>query len=396
MSYKNVMVCHWLFQTLVPLSVASTGLRPTLLHQPCPKTRNYIYVGAGPFIMKSEAKDLREGQWRLMPESEDDLWLLSQVILPGDLCTAATFRKIQKSETASIRKRVVITVEVERVEFEGAVLRLLGVVREGPEDVPRGDHHSLAIETGTSVTIVKPDWPFDQRQRIDEACERQPPAVLLVVFDREEACLALLRRQGYELLTKLTGDVERKRMQQAANADFFTQLYKTIQEYDARLKPAAIVLGSPAFWKDEFFKRVDNPAMRKRFVLATTSGADEAALGELLRRDELKTALAGVTAANDARLMDEVLAAIGKGGAVCYGTNDCENAANAGAIATLLVADTRIAKDRQAGVFARIDAIMRATAAGQGKVVIVNGKSDAGKKLDGIGGIAALLRYRLS
>jgi protein pelota len=156
------------------------------------------------------------------------------------------------------------------------------------------------------------------------------------------------------------------------------------------------VLGSPAFWKDEFQKRVDNPALRKRFVLATTSGADEGALGELLRRDELRSALAGVNAASDARLMDEVLAAIGKGGAVCYGTADCENAANAGAASTLLVSDGRIRKDRESSSFQRLDAIMRQTAASQGKVVIVRSDSDAGKKLDGIGGVAALLRYRLS
>lgn len=349
--------------------------------------------------MKSEAKQLKDNSWRVVPETEDDLWLLSQVVLPGDRCTAATFRKIVKGENAVIRKRVVIAIEVERVEFEGSVLRLLGVVREGPEDVPRGDHHSLGIEVGASLTIVKGNWPFDLLQRVEEACERQPPAVLLVVFDREEACLALLRRSGYELLTKISGDVERKRMpSQAGNVLFFDQLYKLIVDYDARLKPAAIVLGSPAFWKDEFQKRVDNPLLRKRFVLATTSGANEAALGELLRRDELQTALAGVNAASDARQMDEVLAAIGKGGAVCYGTTDCENAANAGAIATLLVTDGRIKKDREQGaaVIDRLDAIMRNTAAAQGKVSIIRADSDAGKKLDGLGGCAALLRYRLS
>jgi protein pelota len=349
--------------------------------------------------MKSESKQLKDDSWRLVPESEDDLWLLSQVVLPGDRCTAVTFRKIVKGENAVIRKRVVIEIEVERVEFEGAVLRLLGVVRSGPEDVPRGDHHSLGIEVGTSLTIVKDAWPFDLLQRVEESCERQPPAVLLVVFDREEACLALLRRSGYELLTKISGDVERKRMpSQAGSVLFFDQLCRIITDYDIRLKPASIVLGSPAFWKDEFQKHIDNPALRKRLVLATTSGANEAALGELLRRDELRIALAGVNAANDARQMDEVLAAIGKGGAVCYGTVDCENASNAGAVATLLVTDGRIKKDRAQGaaVINRLDTVMRNTAAAQGKVSIIRSDSDAGKKLDGLGGVAALLRYRLS
>lgn len=343
--------------------------------------------------MKSNTQNLRTGQWRVTPETADDLWLLSTILEPGDRCTSVTTRKILVGESASERKTMVLTLEVEKASFEGEALRVLGVVREGTDDVPSGEHHSFLVELGTSITIVKQQWGHDQVQRLRQACEAKPVTVLIVVFDREEANIALLRSNGYQLLSHLTGQVERKRMQEKVGADFFDHLATTIRDYDERFHPKSIILASPAFWKEGFVPRIPAP-LRKKLVLATCSGGHEQAINEVLRRDEIKTALAQDRMVQESRLVEQVLAGIAKGSAVAYGMADVEAAAEAGAVATLLVSDAKLAHARLAKAFAPLDTLMRTVDAAKGEVVIV-GSHEGGKKLDGLGGVAALLRFRL-
>ena len=344
--------------------------------------------------MKSETQNLKDGQWRVTPESIDDVWVLSSIIEAGDRCTAVTTRKIAVGESGAERKTVVLTLDVEKVAMEGDALRVLGVVRDGTQDVPSGEHHSFVLMPGTSITIVKQQWGHDQVQRLRQACDVQPPAVLVVVFDREEANLALLRRGGYQLLLHLTGTVHKKRMVEKIAKSFFDELAEVIRQYDERFHPVSIVLGSPAFWKEEFLPFLDGN-VRKKVVLATSSGGHEQAIGEVLRRDEIKSALSQDRMVKESRLIEDILGGIAKGSAVVYGIDDCERAAIAGAVSTLLVSDTKLAKARMEKSFRRIDDVMRSVDVAKGEVVIV-GQHDAGKKLDGIGGIAALLRYRLS
>lgn len=344
--------------------------------------------------MKSLRHDPGEGVWELLPESADDLWLLTTIILPGDRCAAFTQRKLQINEGAAVRKMMVLTIEVEKVALEGGQLRILGVVREGPEDVPSGDHHSLLIAPQTKLTITKATWSLEHTQRVREACESKPPAVLLVAFDREEATIAALRRSGYEVLLRLSGQVEKKRMTQKVNVEFFDELATAVKDADARHKPLSIVSGSPAFWKDALLQRVD-ATVRKKIIIATCSGGHERAIDELLRRDEVRESLRGQRAVREARLVDDVMDAIGKGGAVVYGIADAENAALAGAVATLLVSETLLRRSREEHFYERVDGVLRAVDAAKGEIVII-GLHDAGKRLDGLGGIAALLRYRLS
>ena len=71
------------------------------------------------------------------------------------------------------------------------------------------------------------------------------------------------------------------------------------------------------------------------------------------------------------------------------------DAADAHAIKTLLVTDEFIHKHREEGTYTAIDKIMKDVDSSTGDVYVISTEHDAGKKLDGIGGIAAVLRFRL-
>jgi protein pelota len=63
-----------------------------------------------------------------------------------------------------------------------------------------------------------------------------------------------------------------------------------------------------------------------------------------------------------------------------------------GAIETLLVADEMLRLEREKG---NIDSLLMAVERAQGKVVVFSTEFEPGQKLHALGGIAALLRYKI-
>ena len=71
-----------------------------------------------------------------------------------------------------------------------------------------------------------------------------------------------------------------------------------------------------------------------------------------------------------------------------YGPAEVQEAADAGAIETLLVSDAVV---RNPG----IEEVMRTVESARGTVVLVSRHHEAGQKLEALGGVAALLRFAI-
>ncbi len=349
--------------------------------------------------MKIISKSLRQGEVKVNVETPEDSWYLSQLIDSGDIISGKTPRKIKVSEEADATKRMVfIALTVERVEFSKTTnaLRVSGKVIEGPEDVPHGTYHTFSVEPGTVLTIQKEHWYGYQLDRLMEAAETKVAKIVICVFDREEAYFARMKRAGAEILSHIAGDVERKRTGVKVKKSFYEEIIKQLEQYDERYKLDFIILASPAFWKEDLFKVLKNDALKKKIVQATCSSVDEGAIDEVLKREEVQTALRQERTSKELVLVEKVLEEISKKGKVVYGVKQTEEATASGAVETLLVTDTLIQKLRQENTFGRVDYIMRSVDKQKGSVIIVSGEHKGGKKLDGLGGIAALLRYKLS
>ena len=347
--------------------------------------------------MKQLAFSLKQGFARILVESKDDLWYLTQIIDPSDQVKARTFRKIKvgSAEKDSIRKPMTLIISVEKVEFEGPQLRISGKVVEGTEEVSSGSYHSITVEENTTLTITKPQWYGYQIARLKEATETAPPKIVICVFDREEAFFALLKRDGYEFLAHFRGDVQKKRVDQKVKSEFYEQVIAQLEQYDSRFGLNRIILASPAFWKEELFKVLSNNSLKAKIVQATCSSVDESAITEVMRRKEVETAIKAVRVSDELLVVNSLLEEIRKGGKAAYGIKNVSIAVNAGAVDKLLVTDGLIVRLRQEGTFSSIDALMKLVDRTKGHVVIVSSNHDGGKALDGLGGIGAILRYQL-
>ncbi|MBI2140584.1 mRNA surveillance protein pelota [Candidatus Woesearchaeota archaeon] len=340
---------------------------------------------------------------KISVEDADDLYALNQIIEQGDILKAKSFRKIKigkegdrKQEVE--RKPMVLSIRAEKTEYspQSGVLRVTGVITDGPEEVQKGEHHTFNLEAGTIFELSKGQWLNFQLQRLKEAASEKSSRVLVCVMDREEAHFALLKRYGYEVLSSLKGKVSKKGMDESGEGKFYQEIISQLSSYSERYGLIKIILASPAFWKEEVFKEAHEKSLKAKILLATCNAVGRNGINEVLKRPEVKEALKEDRIAREVQLVDDLLQEISKQNFGAYGIEETGKAAEAGAVKELLVTDGCISKHREHGTYPLLEGIFKITEQAKGTVHIISSGHDGGQQLDGLGGIGALLRFKLN
>lgn len=343
--------------------------------------------------------NFKSGVVKLRINDADDLWYLSHLIEPGDLVSGKTTRKIKigdSEKTKVTKKTLTLKIKAETIDFDqtGTVLRINGRIKEGPEDIPKESYHALALEEGSEFTLEKAQWLNYHKQRLLEATEKKYN-YLFCLFDREEAVFALSKKFGYEILSKIKGEVPKKRQGIELKKDFYQEIINTLQIYVDRYKPDYLILASPAFYKEDLLQKISSAELKKKIVLTACSDVSETSLDEVLKKPELAEILKSNRAREEQLLVNELLSEISTAGKAVYGWQETKKAIAAGAVGTLLLSDDFIRQKRTSGGYQELDEEMNTVEQMKGKIHILSSEFPSGKKLNGLGGIAALLRFKL-
>ncbi|RQW81240.1 MAG: mRNA surveillance protein pelota [Methanothrix sp.] len=345
--------------------------------------------------MRVLKKNLRgdEGEIALLPESLDDLWHLQHLVERGDLVFALTHRKVptiaDKARPEKMeRKTVRLGVKIEDVEFHmySNWLRLHGVIKSG---IDVGSYHTLNIEVGTDLSILKYHWRPDLLQRIDDAvAESNRPRVVLALVEEGEATIGVLRQFGVQTAAELRassgkGDGEDHR------AAFFQEVARAMEQ--AAGENAMVILAGPGFAKEDLKKVIDYsyPELAKRITMDDATSIGRSGFQEVLRRGAVKTVLESSRIAQEAKLIEDLFREIATDGKAAYGQKEVQTAVNYGAVEHLLVLDELARRGR-------VDEIMRNVTDARGKVVIFSSEFEPGERLASLGGVAALLRFKIA
>jgi protein pelota len=341
--------------------------------------------------MKAEYGELKNGygESRLFPESIDDLWHLRHLIGTGDLVFATTFRSIEsatdKIRPEKVEKRPVrLGVRIEWVEFSehGVRLRLTGIIEHG---VDVGAHHTINVETGFEISVIRQWRPVDL-ERVDRAVRASVYGVIhILTIEEGEAELFRLRQYGPESVITITAG-SGKGAETGSRTGFFDQLIAAIQNISGPL-----IIAGPGFIKDDFIRYAKSHSCPciGHAVVVETRRIGRGAVQEVVGKGALEKLIDDLQLSREVKLMDEVLLRISREGAVAYGIKEVEEAIGYGAVEQVLVADTLL---RDAQVMHLIDdaEAMRAM------IVVLSSEFEPGERLVALGGIAALLRYRLA
>jgi len=345
-------------------------------------------------------KDIKKGEVKLAVENKNDLWYLSTIIDKGDAVCGKTVRKIKIGESSDrnaniVKKAIYLKIDVDKIDYSPELLRIGGTIIEGPEDVARGSHHSFNIAERTIITIIKDKWLKFQLEKLEESCEEPTSPIIMCVFDREEAYFAKLMKGGYDILSKIKGDVTKKADESIKGKNFYSQIISQLNQYVERYASSHIIVASPSFWKDELMKELKDESLKKKMILATCSSVGATAFNEIMKRDEVKSALKSERFAKEINIVEDLLKQISKGELAAYGLKEVKKAVDAGAASALLITDSMIKKSREEESYDVIEEMLKNVESMKGEIFIISGEHEGGQKLDGLGGIGALLRYRI-
>jgi protein pelota len=343
-------------------------------------------------------KDLKHEKIKLVPETLDDLWHLQHLIEEGDLVTALTWRR-EKAEADKIRperlekKPVTLSIRVESVEFHkfANMLRVLGKIETGPNV---GKHHSLGVEPGFILTLTKSWWP-EHLERLQEAVKAsRRPRVLLVALDDESAELGLVRQYGLEHAGIINYPRVGKRYasKEPGVQKFFHELAAAMGNVMEREGVRAAIIAGPGFTKEEFHKflRESYPELAPKIRRDDVSTGGSAGLYEIVRRGLVEQVSHEDRLSFETSLMEQLMAKIAKEESATYGRKDVARAAELGAVEKLLIVDELLRRER-----ARLDDLLKQVRKTRGEVIVISTEHDAGRQLLSIGGVAALLRFKI-
>lgn len=352
--------------------------------------------------------NIKKGVVKVSPDSLDDLWHLYNIILKGDEVHARTTREKKVEERYARPKRgkrvpVFLGVKVEKVLWDKSLnrLRIHGIVCKAPEKINvKGEHHTLNVAMNRPITIVKSEWSKHQIDRLRRASRAKGAPLIVMSIDDEEFCVAVLRQYGVDVKveekTRLPGKLEAEKRTSAVRG-FFKSALKSLEEVWIPLRSPIVIIG-PGFMKNNFAKYINGEASDVAGAVIDVKGVNSGGLAgiqEALRSGVFTKALKHVRVAEETKVIEEVLERLGKGRSdVTYGFTEVEKASLFGAVEKLLLADTalREAPDEKRTA---LEKLMREVEQKGGQITVISTEHEAGAKLLGLGGIAALLRFQM-
>ncbi len=352
-------------------------------------------------VNEREAREGGREAISLVPESLDDLWHLTYVIEPGDLVSGDTHRRIQRQEenlrdTGGEREHLSVTLEVDEVEFHKFAnrLRVSGVIESCSREDQLGLHHTLNLEERKEIEIEK-QWKPDQLERIQEAVEAtDQPTVAIATVEEGEAYIHTVAQYGveeYATFTNTTGKGEFARGRE--------ELFEALASALGHLDVEAIILAGPGFTKQDALDYIENehPDLATTITTVDTSAAGGRGVHEVLKRGAVDEIQEETRIAEESAAIDELMERMAQDGAAAYGIDAVMQATDYGAVAELLILDERLRQERagEGDWDMDVNELVESVEQQGGEITVFSHEFDPGQQLRNLGGVAALLRYRI-
>ncbi len=347
--------------------------------------------------MRVVFKDLKHGEIKLIPENLDDIWHLYNIIDEGDLVRAVTFRTDEQKDDKirskkAEKKRMKLGIRVSEVKFHefSDRLRIHGTIEEGPQEL--GSYHTLNIEADKmdKLSIVKEQWKDYQLQRIDEAVKLRDQSILTFAsIDDDSATVAVLRQSGIQWIA----DIDSKRsgkMYPSKDSvhEYFGEILSVVKT-NMEKNPILLVVG-PGFTKDHFIKygKEKEPQLFEKYLVHGTSYSGMNGIQEAIKTGVIEQIIKENRVVFETSLVEKLFEEIKKDGLATYGEQEVKNALINGAVERLLIIDVLIRKEIG-------EQLLELAKQNNSESTIINTMHEAGKKMEGIGGIGALLRFKI-
>ena len=346
-----------------------------------------------------------ENLWKLRIESEEDLWVLARLASKGrslamlgerrDSTTAESGSRAKAAE----RKKMWIQLKILNTEYKtySDILRVHGTIEQAPIDI--GSHHTHLIESGDEIELEssRPFPDFDIALLSDAVDSSNKSNVSLIVVENDEIILFEINsrglREGATWTMRGGGKRGDARNSEAVFQSFQKQVCKEILAATSESLP--MILCGPGHAREKLRTAILDTQPERAIRMIATSMAGRAGANEVLREGLADEFLEDYAIQKEMKLLEEVWMRISSNGAVAYGEQDLIRAMTEGAIETLLVA-VDVLRDHERQLDGQLlSEWVRGLDAIGGHLIQCSTDHDGGEQLLGLGGVVALLRYKM-
>lgn len=336
----------------------------------------------------------------LVPRSEEDLWTLAMAIRKGDLIRTVVMRDVSGKDAKSKERRPIeVLLRVESVEFQPftGVLRVFGVIEEGPEKFGvKGKHQSAYLGLNQRVTLIRESgW---DRKTIEKLMSSGPRGkAMIVAVDYDSYAMALLTPLGLKVLYEgnlsLGAKDDPRRQESLEKA--INEIAEGAVKHAAEEGVAVIVIAGPVTLKDEVANKVKQMARSFNIITDSTSSGGLEGIYEVLRRQSVIDALKEISSVRAQEVMDEFMKLFSTDrDMVAYTLDDVLEASNYGAVKSMIILDELLYSINDDEREKAQRAVELAETRG-GEVIIITSETPVSTTVSSFGGVVATLRFRL-
>lgn len=391
-------------------------------------------------LVKRNINSDGSGSVTLCPEEPEDMWHAYNLVLVGDYLTASAIRRVttestSTGSTSSQRMHMNLTIKVKSLDFDpqAGQLHVAGQIARENKHAKVGQHHTLDLELDRNFTIEKvvdgPDggagWDSIARTQLSEAIDpNKSTEAVAVVMQEGLGNICFLTSHQTVLKQRVEVSVPRKRTGAGRSADhdkglqrfYSTVLDTLLRQLEGLLENKdgsatfPVLLASPGFVAQGFLKYINETAQtkgdkllqelvkRKAFVVVHSSSGHLHSLNEVLTSPEVKATLKDTQYARETSVMDDFFSLLRKDdGRAWYGPKEVEQAVEKGAVGRgggILLINNALFRSQDVATRRRwVSLVDRVRDVEGGEVRILSSDHESGKRLDGLGGIAAILTF---
>ncbi|MDZ4256671.1 MAG: hypothetical protein U1C71_03620, partial [archaeon] len=279
------------------------------------------------------------------------------------------------------------------VDAHSSQLRVTGSIESGSpgEFVELHAMHSLVFGVRQPIAVKKTRLPAHEIERLRQIeADSKKAKLVCVVLDDEEAVIVEVSGVGVKESARVKAYRSGKQYaSQSKPDDYFSSIADILQHSPV----GQMVIAGPGFTRQSLLAYLQErfPKGDKQFLSIPTHDTGMSGVKEAIASEAIAKAVGEYAMSRHAQAVDEVMRHLGKeDGLATYGFKQVEYAVEVGAASRVLVSQNLYDSNRE-----RVDIILALAKRMGIPSPILDSDSDPGKQLDGLGGIAAILRYRV-
>ncbi|KAH6713768.1 eRF1 domain 1-domain-containing protein [Leptodontidium sp. 2 PMI_412] len=373
-------------------------------------------------LIKQNIERDGSGTITLFPEEPEDMWHAYNLIAPTDLLRASAIRRVTTESatgsTSSTRVHITLLIRVTSIDFDpqAGQLHVSGQVAEENKWVKVGAFHTLDLELQRNFTLEKSQgWDSVALDVVREAVRQDKEGTVpAVVMQEGMANICLITEHQTILKQRVEIVIPKKRSGRAGDHDkglmkFYETTLETLKRHVDITQPRPLLLASPGFTAAGFQKYIIDEATRKaekavlanksNFVVVHSSSGHLHSLNEVLKSPEVLAKLKDTKYSRETRFMDDFMAMLrNDDGRAWYGPTEVEQAVDKGAVGRgggVLLISNALFRSQEIGTRKRWVALVDKVKEEGGEARVLSSDHESGKRLEGLGGIAAILTFPL-